>query len=110
MEELAGIRERLRRAVEEQSFTSEPKNLYEPIGYILSLGGKKLRPTLVMLGCRLFGGDPEHAVNPALGIEIFHNFSLVHDDIMDQAPIRRGKATVHEKWNLPTAILSGDLM
>jgi geranylgeranyl diphosphate synthase type II len=110
MDSIAAIQQRLRRAVEEQSFQKEPYNLYEPIDYILGLGGKKLRPALVMLGCQLFAGDTEKAVSPALGIEIFHNFSLVHDDIMDNAPLRRGKPTVHEKWDLPTAILSGDLM
>lgn len=88
----------------------KPKNLYEPIAYILNLGGKRLRPSLTLMSCELFGGIKENALDAALAIEMFHNFSLVHDDIMDDAPIRRGKQTVHEKWNLNTGILSGDAM
>ena len=88
----------------------EPKNLYKPITYIINLGGKRLRPILTLLSCDLFGGDKMNALDAALAIEMFHNFSLVHDDIMDEAPIRRGKETVHEKWDLNTAILSGDAM
>jgi len=88
----------------------EPRNLYEPIAYILGLGGKRLRPILVLLSCDLFGGDHRKALDAALAIEMFHNFSLVHDDIMDHASLRRGKETVHTKWNLNTGILSGDAM
>ena len=88
----------------------EPVNLYSPINYILNLGGKRIRPTLVLLSCDVFGGSYKKALDAAMAIEIFHNFSLVHDDIMDGALIRRGKATVHKKWNLNTGILSGDLM
>jgi len=88
----------------------EPVNLYNPITYILNLGGKRLRPILTLLSCDLFGGDKMNALDAALAIEMFHNFSLVHDDIMDRAPLRRGKRTVHEKWDLNTAILSGDAM
>lgn len=87
-----------------------PRELYEPVAYILSLGGKRLRPLLVMMGNNLFDGEQDHALMPALAIEVFHNFTLVHDDIMDKAPLRRGKATVHEKWNNDIAILSGDAM
>ncbi len=89
---------------------NEPKNLYEPIEYILNLGGKRLRPVLTLMSCDLFGGDYKQALDAALAIEMFHNFSLVHDDIMDSAPLRRGKQTVHEKWDLNTGILSGDAM
>lgn len=93
-----------------QNFDLAPAELYQPMGYILSLGGKRLRPALSLAACELFGGKPEEALMPALGIEVFHNFSLVHDDIMDEADIRRGKATVHKKWNRDIAILSGDAM
>lgn len=85
-----------------------PKELYEPMQYILSLGGKRMRPLLAYMGNDLFNGSPADANPAALAVEIFHNFSLVHDDIMDNAPLRRGKATVHEKWNNNIAILSGD--
>jgi geranylgeranyl diphosphate synthase type II len=88
----------------------EPKNLYEPISYILNLGGKRLRPVLVLLTCEIFGGSYKKALDAALAIEVFHNFSLIHDDIMDDAPLRRGKETVHEKWNINTGVLSGDAM
>jgi geranylgeranyl diphosphate synthase, type II len=85
-------------------------NLYKPLEYILQLGGKKIRPTLCLLSCELFGGNHKDAIPAALAIELFHNFSLMHDDIMDNAPLRRGKKTVHENWNNSTAILSGDAM
>jgi len=91
-------------------FTGNPQNLYDPVNYILGLGGKRLRPVLSLIGCQIFGKDPEKALPVANAVEIFHNFSLVHDDIMDQAAIRRGKPTVHEKWGMNTAILSGDVM
>ena len=97
-------------AFTKQSFIGTPSELYEPIGYTLSQGGKRLRPLLVLLGCDLFDGDIEKAINPAIGIEIFHNFTLLHDDIMDKAPIRRGLETVYKKWNTNIAILSGDAM
>lgn len=88
----------------------EPQTLYQPIQYILSLGGKRLRPTLTLMTAEMFGSKAETALNAALCVEVFHNFSLIHDDIMDDAPLRRGKPTVHEKWNLNTGILSGDAM
>lgn len=88
----------------------EPRHLYEPIEYILRLGGKRLRPILVLMSADIFGGGRNKAMDAALAIEIFHNFSLVHDDIMDDAPLRRGQQTVHEKWNINTGILSGDAM
>lgn len=89
---------------------TEPKTLYEPMHYILNLGGKRIRPILVMLSCDIFGGDYKKSMYAALAVEIFHNFSLIHDDIMDKALLRRGKPTVHSKWNLNTGILSGDAM
>ena len=93
-----------------KTMTKEPYNLYEPITYILGLGGKRLRPVLVLMATELFGADYKKALDAALAIEIFHNFSLVHDDIMDDAPLRRGKESVHEKWDVNTGILSGDAM
>tara|TARA_R110002020_G_scaffold149855_6_gene326329 strand:- start:1202 stop:2176 length:975 start_codon:yes stop_codon:yes gene_type:complete len=88
----------------------EPENLYNPILYILKLGGKRLRPVLTMMTAEIFKSDYKDALDAALAVEIFHNFSLVHDDIMDDAPLRRGQETVHEKWDVNTAILSGDAM
>src|SRR5690348_2790723 len=92
------------------NYNPEPKELYDPISYMLSLGGKRLRPVLVLMGNDLFGGHAEDAIHAALAVELFHNFTLVHDDIMDKANIRRGQPTVHVKWNETVAILSGDLM
>lgn len=96
--------------LEEFNSFSEPQTLYQPISYILSLGGKRLRPVLTLMTTDIFGGNHKEALNAALCIEVFHNFSLIHDDIMDDAPLRRGQQTVHEKWNLNTGILSGDAM
>jgi geranylgeranyl diphosphate synthase type II len=88
----------------------EPENLYEPELYILQLGGKRLRPILTLIAAEAFGSKPLEALPAALAVEVFHNFTLLHDDIMDQAAIRRGKPTVHKKWNVNTGILSGDVM
>jgi geranylgeranyl diphosphate synthase type II len=88
----------------------EPHQLYDPIIYILSLGGKRIRPSLTLMVCDFFGTDFKKSMHAALAVELFHNFSLIHDDIMDNAPLRRGKRTVHEKWDVNTAILSGDAM
>ena len=93
-----------------QNFDKEPKNLYQPIDYILQLGGKRMRPVLTLLTADIFDVDYKLALPAAMAVEVFHNFSLVHDDIMDDAPLRRGKITVHEKWNINTGILSGDAM
>ncbi|MTE26900.1 polyprenyl synthetase family protein [Winogradskyella ouciana] len=95
-----------------EGFTTdkEPNNLYQPINYILKLGGKRLRPVLTLMTAEVFGSNINEAMDAALSVEVFHNFSLVHDDIMDDAPLRRGKETVHEKWDLNTGILSGDAM
>jgi len=97
-------------ALAKKTYGDHPVELYEPISYIMSLGGKRLRPCLLLMACDLFGGDVEQAIQPALAIEVFHNFTLMHDDIMDKAPLRRGKQTVHEKWNPNIAILAGDVM
>jgi geranylgeranyl diphosphate synthase type II len=97
-------------ALKNISLKKEPKALYDPIAYTLNLGGKRIRPALLMLANDLFGGNDEDALNSALAIEVFHNFTLVHDDIMDKAPLRRGSQTVYKKWNTNIAILSGDVM
>ncbi|MBC3846057.1 polyprenyl synthetase family protein [Winogradskyella echinorum] len=96
--------------LEDFTVHKEPNNLYAPINYILNLGGKRLRPVLTLMTSEVFGQTAQKAMDAALSIEVFHNFSLVHDDIMDDAPLRRGKATVHEKWDVNTGILSGDAM
>jgi geranylgeranyl diphosphate synthase type II len=90
--------------------TKEPKNLYDPIHYILGLGGKRMRPVLTLMSAEVFNADYKKALPAALAVEVFHNFSLIHDDIMDDAPLRRGNVTVHEKWDINTGILSGDAM
>jgi geranylgeranyl diphosphate synthase type II len=87
-----------------------PGNLYAPMRYLMGLPGKRIRPALTLMACELFGGRAEDALDEALGIEVFHNFTLMHDDIMDDSPTRRGQPTVHVKWNIATAILSGDAM
>lgn len=92
------------------SFDQEPNELYAPINYILNIGGKRLRPAILLLSCYLFDGRYKQAMPAALAIETFHNFTLVHDDIMDEAPLRRGKTTVHHKYDVNTGILSGDVM
>lgn len=96
--------------LEDFTVHKEPKNLYSPINYILKLGGKRLRPVLTLMTAEAFGESAKKAMNAALAVEVFHNFSLVHDDIMDDAPLRRGQKTVHEKWDINTGILSGDAM
>ena len=88
----------------------QPESLYNPVNYILNLGGKRLRPVLTLMTADIFDADYNNALNAALSIEVFHNFSLIHDDIMDDAPLRRGQPTVHEKWDINTGILSGDAM
>lgn len=95
---------------EETSFWEEPRGLFEPVDYIMHLGGKRLRPQLLITAATLFGGSAEAVAPAAIAIEIFHNFTLVHDDLMDQAPLRRGNPTVHTRWDANTAILSGDTM
>lgn len=104
------LRDKTEQGIQELSISKEPKQLYDPIDYLLGLGGKRMRPALLLAACNLFSNDVEEAINPALGIELFHNFTLVHDDIMDEAPLRRGKSTVHTKYDSNTAILSGDVL
>ncbi|WP_158841106.1 polyprenyl synthetase family protein [Polaribacter sp. L3A8] len=96
--------------LESKKWVNEPKNLYEPIDYIIKLGGKRMRPILTLMAADIFSESYEKAMPAALAVEVFHNFTLIHDDIMDDAPLRRGKETVHEKWDLNTGILSGDAM
>ncbi len=110
MQKIEGYTRLIENTLARQDFDSDPVELYEPISYILSLGGKRLRPALTLAACELYDGEVTDALMPALGIEIFHNFSLIHDDILDKAPLRRGKKTVHEKWSHDIALLSGDAM
>jgi len=100
----------LEQEIKKQKFGKDPVSLYEPIRYLMALGGKRLRPMFTLLAYSLFREDAKRMVPYALAVESFHNFTLMHDDIMDKAPLRRGKMTVHEKWNTNTAILSGDVM
>jgi geranylgeranyl diphosphate synthase type II len=95
---------------EQNPFPQAPQTLYEPCSYILTLGGKRLRPALTLMACELFSHGVENALPAAWAVELFHNFTLMHDDIMDAAPLRRGQPTVHTRWNNTTAILSGDVM
>lgn len=100
----------LQNEFEQHSYGQNPAELYEPIRYIMSLSGKRFRPLLTLLSASIYSDDWQKAIKPAMAVEVFHNFTLMHDDIMDKAPLRRGKETVHEKWNANTAILSGDVM
>lgn len=104
------LQEIINSKVENEKIGREPFSLYDPINYTLEAGGKRIRPVLVLMACNLFTDNIEQAINPAIGLEIFHNFTLLHDDIMDHADIRRGNPTVHKKWDENTAILSGDAM
>ena len=110
MKTLAELQTIIQQAIERLNYPTQPPDLYEPISYILSIGGKRLRPALLLMACDIFGGDVNKAVKAALAIEVFHNFTLMHDDIMDNAPLRRGRTTVHELWNNNVGILSGDVM
>lgn len=111
---MIGAVEQYRRIIDEQlaglELPARPDSLYAPVRYMISLGGKRMRPVMVLMANELFGGDKHKALPAALAIEVFHNFTLLHDDIMDKAPIRRGNQTVHERWNSDIAILSGDAM
>lgn len=107
---MEALRNEFEQYLKQNGFDLSPKELYQPLDYILTLGGKRMRPILVMMACNLFSDDLKPSLAPAYGVELFHNFSLMHDDIMDEAPLRRGKATVHTKYNTNTAILSGDVM
>ncbi|MDO8994563.1 MAG: polyprenyl synthetase family protein, partial [Daejeonella sp.] len=100
----------INKAIAETKYTAKPAELYKPISYLMQLGGKRMRPVLVLVSTELFRGNVSKALDAAIGIELFHNFTLMHDDIMDKAPLRRGNPTVHVKWNESAAILSGDVM
>jgi geranylgeranyl diphosphate synthase type II len=100
----------IEQGLRDKSYGTNPKELYEPVSYIMSLGGKRLRPVLVLIGCDFFGEHIDKALHAAIAVELFHNFTLVHDDLMDNAPLRRNQPTVHEKWDSSIAILSGDVM
>ena len=110
MTKVESIQDLINKYIDNQHFDGNPSELYEPIEYILRQGGKRMRPTLCLLACDLFGGNIDDCLTPAVAAEIFHNFTLVHDDIMDQAPLRRGMETVYHKWNSDIALLSGDTM
>lgn len=96
--------------LDQMPYARKPQSLYKPIKYVLSIGGKRIRPTLMLLAYNLFKDDPQSILMPACALETYHNYTLLHDDLMDNAELRRGKATVHKKWNANTAILSGDSM
>jgi geranylgeranyl diphosphate synthase type II len=98
------------KALIKENFVSHPEGLYLPVEYVMSLGGKRIRPTMCLAGCYLFDDNPEKAVSAGIGLEVFHNFTLLHDDVMDNADVRRNRPTVHVKWDKNTAILSGDAM
>jgi geranylgeranyl diphosphate synthase type II len=107
---LNNIVKKINKEISQFNFGDEPKELYEPIRYSMESAGKRLRPLLTIWGTYLFSDELEQTYQPAIGIEVFHNFTLMHDDIMDNAPLRRGRESVHTKWNPNTAILSGDVM
>ena len=102
--------EKINRHISELKFTRQPEGLYEPVSYVLSLGGKRIRPLLMLMAYNLYKEDVEQIFSPATGIEVYHNYTLLHDDLMDKAEMRRGKSTVHKVWNENAAILSGDAM
>jgi geranylgeranyl diphosphate synthase type II len=104
------LTQKINMAVESIQYNAEPKNLYEPIRYILSIGGKRIRPLLMLMGYNLYKEDVDTIMDNALALETYHNFTLLHDDLMDKSDLRRGNPTVHKKWNENTAILSGDTM
>ncbi len=106
----AQLSEIINSAISSINYPDSPSGLYNPIKYTLDGGGKRIRPVLLLSACAALGSPIEQAINQAIGVEMFHNFTLVHDDVMDNADTRRGKPAVHKKWNLPTAILSGDAM
>jgi geranylgeranyl diphosphate synthase type II len=110
MQDLNRYTQRIEDEIVKIDFPSLPANLYDPLRYFLVLGGKRMRPILTLLGAEAFGSTMEQALPSAIAVEFFHNFSLIHDDIMDQAPLRRGQSTVHAKWNQSIAILSGDVL
>ena len=110
MHSISKLQAIIQQAIAQTSYPEHPKELYQPISYLMDLGGKRMRPVSLLMACNLFTDDISKALKPAIAIEVFHNFTLMHDDIMDNAPLRRGKPTVQNKWNNNVAILSGDVM
>jgi geranylgeranyl diphosphate synthase type II len=110
MHSISELQAIIHQAIAGSKYPSTPKELYQPISYLMDLGGKRMRPVALLMACNMLTDDISKAIKPALAIEVFHNFTLMHDDIMDNAPIRRGKPTVQSKWNNNVAILSGDVM
>lgn len=110
MQALKAYSEKIEGELKKIQFPHSPSNLYDPLRYFLVLGGKRMRPILTLMGAEAFGSTSSEAIPAAISVELFHNFSLIHDDIMDEAPIRRGRETVHTKWNQNIAILSGDVL
>lgn len=110
MQTIKDLQAIVEKQLREKAYEEEPLALFEPMTYGLSVGGKRLRPVMVLLATQMYGGDLSYALKPAIGLEIFHNFTLLHDDVMDNASLRRGQPTVHAKWNENVAILSGDAM
>ncbi len=110
MEQLKSLQTHIEKELFNLNIAQEPISLYEPLRYFLAIGGKRIRPILVLLAARMFNNQRQEVMNQALAVELFHNFTLIHDDIMDNAPLRRGLTTIHEKWNLAQGILSGDVL
>jgi geranylgeranyl diphosphate synthase type II len=110
MEQLKSLQTHIEKELFNLNIAQEPISLYEPLRYFLAIGGKRIRPILVLLAARMFNNQRQEVMNQALAVELFHNFTLIHDDIMDNAPLRRGLTTIHEKWNPSQAILSGDVL
>ena len=110
MQFLDEYQEMVAAGIEKYIFKDKPEELYAPMNYIISHGGKRLRPMMVLMACEMFDGELKKALKPALAIEFFHNFTLIHDDIMDEAPLRRGKPTIHTMHGINTGILSGDAL
>lgn len=110
MHSISKLQAIIQQAIADTTYPENPKELYQPISYLMDLGGKRMRPVSLLMACNLFTDDISKAIKPAVAMEVFHNFTLMHDDIMDNAPLRRGKPTVQNKWNSNVAILSGDVM
>jgi geranylgeranyl diphosphate synthase type II len=110
MKDLARLQATLEEVIQALTYPEEPKELYQPISYTVQLPGKRIRPLLVLLASEMYKGNQQDAIHAALAVELFHNFTLIHDDIMDEAPIRRGRPSVYKKWSSNVAILSGDAM
>jgi geranylgeranyl diphosphate synthase type II len=110
MYSISNLQELVNQSIADRKYPEAPVELYESISYMMFLGGKRMRPVMLLMACDLFDGSILKALDPAVGVELFHNFTLMHDDIMDKAPLRRGKPTVHAKWNENIAILGGDTM